>query len=164
MSADPHTCVIYTIGYEGLSVHDFLELLSDADIDLLIDVRDLPLSRKPGFSKRSLADHLHTRHIEYRHIRDLGAPKQIRHVLRESGDWETYRCSFENLVLDRQEELLADVADLARDHRAALMCFERDPAHCHRSLISERMQQLGLLTEAKHLIRTSAPEPASAGR
>ena len=77
---------IFTLGYEGLSLAAFLRQLSAAGVETVVDVRDLPLSHKPGFSKRPLSEGLARAGIDYRHMKALGAPKPIRDRLRKAGD------------------------------------------------------------------------------
>ena len=69
---------IYTIGYEGIDIEQFFKLLREHDIETVVDVRELPLSRKPGFSKKVLSSALNLSGLEYTHLADLGCPKPIR--------------------------------------------------------------------------------------
>ena len=142
--------MIYTIGYEGLTPGEFTDILQAHSIDILIDVRDLPLSRKKGFSKNALAEAMQGVGIEYVHLRELGAPRDIRHALRASNDWDVYRHAYLELLHEKQQ-VLAQVEYLSSNRRICLMCFEEDFSVCHRSLISEKMQQLGMVLKVKHL-------------
>ena len=72
--------IIYTIGYEGLNIDSFMSLLRENGVETVVDIRELPLSRKPGFSKKVLASTLSASGFEYTHISDLGCPKPIRRV------------------------------------------------------------------------------------
>jgi uncharacterized protein (DUF488 family) len=83
-------------------------------------------------------------------MRELGAPREVRHKLRNNGDWEEYRQEYE-LVLDRVEDSLHEIKELAQQLKVVLLCFERDYTTCHRSLSTTRMQQLGLVSKVKHL-------------
>lgn len=160
----PGRGVIFTVGYEGLQLDEFIEMLATEGIELVVDVRQLPLSRKRGFSKTPLAGALQTSEIEYRHIRALGAPREIRNELKQDGDWDSYRCSYEQLVLNRQEQQLEVVSRMAAKRKTALMCFERDPAACHRTLIAERMRELGLVANIVNLATRDAPELVASDR
>jgi uncharacterized protein (DUF488 family) len=142
--------VIYTIGYEGLSTGEFTDILQAHAIGVLIDVRELPLSRKKGFSKRSLSKIVTNIEVQYIHMRELGAPREVRHCLRETGDWSTY-CKAYKDVLAKQSEALMKIASLAKSRRVCLMCFEDDYKQCHRSLITEKMQAVGLVKRVSHL-------------
>jgi uncharacterized protein (DUF488 family) len=81
---------LYTFGYEGLSVAAFLAQLKKAGVKTVLDVRQLPLSRKPGFSKRSLAETLHEAGIVYAHLPAFGCPREIRDRYKLDGDWSAY--------------------------------------------------------------------------
>ena len=85
---------IYTIGYEGLDIARFLSLLQAHDIEAVVDIRELPLSRKPGFSKKTLSDTLSLSGLDYVHIPDLGCPKPIRNRYRADGNWKRYQEGF----------------------------------------------------------------------
>jgi len=152
---------MFTVGYEGLSIEQFIDVLHAHNIELLLDVRELPLSRKKGFSKRSLMSALENAGIQYLHERELGAPRQIRHALRATGDWESYRKAFMN-VLDEKSQLLEHVAVLASKQRVALMCFEKDYSVCHRSLIAERMVEMGLIGNIHHITHLETTEHQAA--
>jgi uncharacterized protein (DUF488 family) len=123
-----------TIGYEAASVAAFLATLKAAGVTLLLDVRELPLSRRKGFSKRPLSHALSKVGIEYRHERALGAPRQIRHRLREDGDQKRYFADFRE-YLAQQDGLLDELASTLSGC-VALLCFERNPAECHRSVVA----------------------------
>lgn len=144
--------MLHTIGYEGLTIGEFLDILSIHNIDLVVDVRELPLSRKRGFSKKVLAHKLGENGIAYRHERDLGAPRQVRHKLRDGGSWEDYEKSFLTHLEDNLETVRA-ISTLALNKKIALLCFEYDYTVCHRSLIARKMIELGWITTVCHLPR-----------
>lgn len=123
-----------TIGYEGASVEEFIATLKAADTTLLLDVRELPISRKPGFAKAALRDALADAGIAYRHERALGSPKDVRHRLREDGDVARYWKDF-HAHLATQHALLDELAATLTG-RVTLLCYERDPADCHRSAVA----------------------------
>ena len=130
---------ICTIGYEGGTVAGFIRALKDADVELVLDIRAAPVSRKKGFSKNQLAAHLADAGIGYRHLRGLGTPKRGREAAR-AGDVE----SFERIFLEHMEEpeALLDLGEaiaLARAQPVCLLCLERDPKHCHRLIVGNRM-------------------------
>jgi len=128
-----------TIGYEGVTLAAFLAALREAGVTTLVDVRDAPVSRKKGFSKRDLAAALQEAGIAYVHLRWLGNPKPGREAGR-AGDIETYhRHYFARLATPEAQAALAEAARLADAGGACLMCFERDPAHCHRTLVAKAL-------------------------
>lgn len=142
--------MLYTIGYEGLDVFSVVDALKAHGVRVLIDVRELPLSRKRGFSKTALSEALADAGVQYVHLKELGAPRPVRHALRADGDWNEY-CRGYYGHLDLQDEALRLVAELARAQNTCLLCFEADYRECHRSLIAERLESLGHLGRAVHL-------------
>lgn len=126
-----------TIGYEGCTIDSVLTTLRDASVELLIDVRAVPQSRKPGFSKRQLAASLDEAGIGYVHLQGLGTPKPGRDAVR-TGHPERMEAIFrEHMTSDRAQAELARAKGLVRDRRACLLCFERDHKTCHRRLVAE---------------------------
>ena len=136
----PAMTSLFTIGYEGASLAEFLRRLKAAGVDVLVDVRELPLSRRRGFSKSQLAQQLERHGIQYVHRRELGAPKEIRHELRETGDYGTYFERF-NAYLRTQRTALERLVD-EYVGAVVLMCFERDPKECHRSAVARELAKL----------------------
>jgi len=100
---------LYTIGYEGVDLEDFLSMLRSMGVNMLLDVRELPISRRKGFSKTALSEALGGAGIAYRHERDLGSPRDVRHRLRESGNMKAFLAEYE-AHLARQIELLDKLA------------------------------------------------------
>ncbi|MBB3473085.1 DUF488 family protein [Sphingomonas sp. BK345] len=126
---------IYTIGYEGVTVDSFLAALAAAGVRRVIDVRALPLSRRPGFSKSSLAAALSAVGIDYVHLKPLGTPKPGRDAAKK-GDVATLTAVYEaQLALPEAQVAAARMLELADERPSALLCFERDPCHCHRTLL-----------------------------
>lgn len=123
-----------TIGYEGVSLAAFLATLKAAGVTLLLDVRELPSSRRKGFSKTPLSQALSKSGIGYQHERALGAPRHIRHRLREDGDLKRYFADFRE-YLATQDGLLDELAR-PLSGCVALLCFERHPSECHRSVVA----------------------------
>jgi uncharacterized protein (DUF488 family) len=126
---------IYTIGYEATTMSDFLAALGAAKVARVIDVRALPLSRRPGFSKSSLAASLKEAGIDYVHLKSLGTPKRGRDAAKK-GDVATLEAVYaEQLALPEAQAQAAIMMGLAAEMPSALLCFERDPCHCHRTLL-----------------------------
>lgn len=126
---------LMTLGYEGLDVDAFLRELQANAVGTLIDVRELPLSRKKGFSKSALAAHATAVGIQYLHVAALGCPRQIRKDYHGDHDWERYRKRF-NAYLQTQRTALEMLLGLAKKQVCCLVCFEADYRVCHRSLIA----------------------------
>lgn len=129
---------LVTIGYERATMEAFLQSLQDAGVDVLVDVRQAPVSRRTGFSRRQLADALAECGIEYRHEGALGAPKPIREAVKAGGDYATFFQAYEAHLAtrsDRVDDLVTDLAGRA----VALMCYERDVAICHRGTVAREI-------------------------
>ncbi len=129
------TMNVFTVGYEGLELEGFLRQLRRAGVRLLVDVRDLPLSRKRGFSKTALAEALGGAGMAYLHIRRLGCPKAIRDQYRVDGDWKAYTAAFLK-HLRKQSQAVRELADLCEKQAAALLCYEADAGLCHRTYVA----------------------------
>ena len=126
---------IFTIGYEGATVDEFLTALKAAGVERLIDVRALPLSRRPGFSKSPLRGALEEAGIDYVHLKALGTPADGRAAARAGRHAEMARIYAGQLELPEAIAQGAQMLDLASEKPSALLCFEREPAHCHRTLL-----------------------------
>lgn len=131
---------IFTIGYEGLSIDAFMSLLAEHDVGTLVDVRELPLSRKPGFSKKALANVLNSSGREYVHMVDLGCPKPIRDQYREDGNWKRYTRGFMK-HLKTQDDAIVELSALATSSNCALLCYEADSNFCHRSMVANAVKE-----------------------
>lgn len=128
---------IFTIGYEATTMAEFLAALTRAGVQRVIDVRALPLSRRPGFSKSSLAASLREAGIDYVHLKQLGTPKRGRDAAKK-GDVATLREVYDvQLGLPEAQVQVAQMLALAAEKPSALLCYERDPCHCHRTLLLE---------------------------
>lgn len=134
-------CLVW-IGYEGRSVDELVEHLVRQRVDVLVDVRLTPLSRKPGLSKRKLAEHLADVGIEYLHLKALGNPKANREPFWDGRVAEGCRAFDKLLRSPEPQSALAAVADLAAKRTVALLCFEREHDRCHRQVITSRVIQL----------------------
>jgi uncharacterized protein (DUF488 family) len=126
---------IFTIGYEGTTVGEFIAALHKAGVRRVIDVRALPLSRRPGFSKTALRNALAEAGIDYVHLKALGTPAEGRAAARAHRDSDLRRIYAGQLELPEAIAQSALMLELTREEPSALLCMERDPAHCHRSLL-----------------------------
>jgi uncharacterized protein (DUF488 family) len=126
---------IFTIGYEGTTVGEFLAALQKAGVERVIDVRALPLSRRPGFSKTALRRALEEAAIEYVHLKALGTPSEGRTAARAGRHADMARIYAGQLELPEAMMQSAQMLELAREKPSALLCMEREPAHCHRTLL-----------------------------
>ncbi len=138
---------LFTIGYEGLSPDRLHAALKAADVAVLADVRAVANSRKRGFSKGALKAGLVEAGLGYEHFRSLGTPKSGREAAR-AHDAGLMRRIYCEEVLDTADGGLAlnALADLAAERPVCLLCFERDPARCHRRVLAERLAPRGFET------------------
>ena len=126
---------IFTIGYEGTTVPEFIAALRNAGVERVIDVRALPLSRRPGFSKTALRGALGEAGIEYVHLKALGTPAEGRAAARAGRHADLERIYAGQLELPEAMAQSAQMLELVREKPSALLCMEREPAHCHRTLL-----------------------------
>ena len=134
--------VLCTIGYEQAKPDALIDELKRAKVKLLIDVRAVAASRKPGFSKRQLAASLDEHGIGYLHLQKLGTPPEGRAAAR-SGDLKTLWKVYEKQLRtpEAKDEMAELVSIVQSGTRACLLCFERDVAHCHRQRIAEIVRE-----------------------
>lgn len=147
---------IATIGYEGATVDSFLEALRAERTSLLVDVRALAMSRRPGFAKSALTANLAGVGIEYLHLRGLGTPADGRAAARAGKHarmHEIFRAHMETAVARADLATLQSIVESGR--RVCLMCFEADARHCHRSLVVEALA----VTMSLQVANLAAMEP-----
>jgi uncharacterized protein (DUF488 family) len=126
---------IFTIGYEATTVSEFIAALHKAGVQRVIDVRALPLSRRPGFSKTPLRAALAEAGIEYVHLKALGTPAEGRSAARAGRHADLERIYAGQLELPEALAQAAQMLALASEKPSALLCMEREPVHCHRTLL-----------------------------
>jgi len=131
---------LFTIGYEGLDIDTFMSLLTERGVETIVDIRELPLSRKPGFSKKALASVLNLSGLEYVHMVNLGCPKPVRDRYREDGNWKRYTGAFLK-YLKTQTAAIADLSGLVSSSNCALLCYEADFNFCHRSMVANAVRE-----------------------
>ncbi|MSO75909.1 MAG: DUF488 domain-containing protein [Alphaproteobacteria bacterium] len=127
---------LFTIGYQGYGLDAFIARLRANNVSQLVDVRAVAWSRKPGFAKRQLADALEAAGIAYSHVQALGTPKAGR-AAAKSGDRRAFETLFHaHLARPEAVAAVADVGAMATAAPICLMCLERDPGDCHRTLVA----------------------------
>lgn len=131
---------IFTIGYEGSDITSFLATLVNEQVDVLIDVREIPISRKKGFSKTALSQALEQAGIAYVHERSLGSPKPIRDRLKSDGDYKTFFQDYD-AYLETQEPSLNRLASDV-EGSVALMCYEKNVLECHRRSVARELGKM----------------------
>ena len=133
---------LFTIGYEKATQDAVLDEIKRAKVKLLVDTRAVAASRRPGFSKRQLAAALDQHGIAYIHLQKLGTPAEGREAARAGDRKPLWRIYAKHLKTPAAKEAMDElVALIESGKRACLLCYERDPAHCHRSRIAEIVQE-----------------------
>ena len=142
---------LFTIGYEGAGLQEFLDCLERNDVECLLDVREIPFSRKRGFSKTPLARALEGRGIRYVHFKELGSPSTVRAELKLGHDYGKF-------FREMEEHLATQVDGIERAYdyigrmTCCLMCYERLAAECHRKVVASKIKERdGNGLEVKHL-------------
>lgn len=148
---------LFTIGYEATTIDLVVSALKSAGVRRLADVRAVPLSRKKGFSKKALAARLAEEEIEYLHLVELGNPEPGRDAARAK-QWQLFTAIYTtHLDTDSAQESLKYLSSAADQEPTCLLCFERDPATCHRSIIAERLAGAGVF----EIVNLFGTEPLS---
>lgn len=153
---------LFTIGYEGLDIDAFMSLLADNGIETVVDIRELPLSRKPGFSKKALATVTSLAGFEYVHMADLGCPKPVRDRYREDGNWKRYTDGFLK-YLKTQKAAITELSNLVNSSKCALLCYEADFNFCHRSMVANAVRDY-CGADVEHISVADARTASPAGR
>lgn len=123
---------IRTTGYQGESIDVFIRKLKNRDVEVLIDVRELPLSRKPGFSKKALKERLDAQGIDYLHVPELGMPKSLRSQRHNLPDNAPILDEY-SALLPYRHNVIEQLLEELNGRKGCMMCFEADESQCHRS-------------------------------
>lgn len=137
--AAPH---VWTIGYEGHDPASLVEKLRKARIQRVVDIRELPLSRKKGFSKHGLALGLQAADMTYSHAKALGTPRVVRHAYKAGGGFGAFHNAYV-AHLRKQEPAIQELVDVATRERCALLCVEKDVEACHRKILADELASRG---------------------
>jgi hypothetical protein len=143
----------FTIGYEGSSFEGYLNRLIKNNVKTLVDVRRNPLSRKYGFSKKTLSDTVKKLGIGYVHIPELGIASDKRQELNTQADYDRLFNSYEKQELKQNGKALQNLFDIfQKDKRIAITCFEADVCMCHRGRVAKAMSALpGWKYDIRHI-------------
>lgn len=133
--------MITTVGYEKAELDDFIATLQAASVECVIDVRELPLSRKRGFSKTALREALDGAGIRYVHLKALGDPKPGREAARAGRFAEFSAIYRKHLATPEAQDALELAGEFVEAAKCCLLCYERDPEHCHRKVVAETLAQ-----------------------
>ena len=150
VAAEKARPAVYTAGYEGKSVDSFLNHLLRSGIELIIDVRAMPLSRRYGFSKRQFSEIAKKLGLGYLHFGKLGIPSEHRANLTDFDSYQRLLQEYQHKMLPELEDEIAEVGQLMRRTPAVLVCMESDFRCCHRSRLAEAISRRGGL-KVEHL-------------
>jgi uncharacterized protein (DUF488 family) len=138
----PKAKKLFTIGYEQTPPRAVLDELAQAGVKLLVDVRAVASSRRPGFSKSQLAAGLDERGIAYLHLRGLGTPREGREAARSGKFDALHRIYAKHLKTPQAKEELDELSSLVlKSGPVCILCYERDHLHCHRQWIAEIIEE-----------------------
>lgn len=145
--------VLFTIGYEGISLEEYLVRLLKNDVKVLVDVRNNPLSMKYGFSKSQLKKYCASLGIEYVHIPEVGIQSEQRQELNTQSDYDKLFAVYRKNNLSKTSSYQNEILKLLKQHkRIALTCFEANICQCHRKHLAEAIENLPDFNyEVKHI-------------
>jgi uncharacterized protein (DUF488 family) len=145
--------VLFTIGYEGISLEAYLVRLLKNDVKVLVDVRNNPLSMKFGFSKTLLKRYCESLDIKYMHFPQVGIQSEQRQQLNTQADYDQLFSHYRKSNLTKTTDTQTEILNLLKQHqRIALTCFEANICQCHRKHLAEAIQTLpGFNYEVKHI-------------
>lgn len=145
--------ILFTIGYEGISLEEYLTRLIKNDVKILVDVRNNPLSMKFGFSKRQLKKYCASIGIKYIHFPEVGIQPEYRQELNTQNDYDKLFSVYCKQNLTKTKSTQEKILTLLKEHkRIALTCFESDICQCHRKYLAEAIEKLpGFEYELKHI-------------
>jgi len=148
--------IIATIGYQGADLDALVRTLAAAGVTTLVDVRAVPWSRKPGFAKADLRRAIEAAGLVYVHLQALGNPEAGRRAAKQGRHADYRRLMQDQLDSPAGQAALAVAADLAQSGTICLLCYEGDPACCHRAIVAERLA-IRLGAAVRHLSPASNP-------
>jgi uncharacterized protein (DUF488 family) len=142
---------VFTTGYEGKEINEFLNYLNEYSIQRVVDVREIPLSRKRGFSKTALRQRLAEYDIDYIHIKAFGSPTHLRKKVYRDKDFDYFFEKYAEHLQSCHKEL-EDLYESINEKLSCLLCFEKEPTNCHRSAVADGVSRInGTFLEIKHI-------------
>ena len=147
------TTILFTIGYEGISLEEYLVRLLKNGVKVLVDVRNNPLSMKFGFSKSQLIKYCESIGIQYLHFPELGIQSELRQELNSQSDYDKLFSAYRKITLSKTSNTQIAILNLLKQNkRIALTCFEANICQCHRKHLAEAIASLpDFLYEVKHI-------------
>jgi uncharacterized protein (DUF488 family) len=131
---------LITIGYQGREIEQFIDCLKQQNISRLIDIREIPISRKRGFSKSALKERIEDENIKYVHLKALGSPSFIRKKLRADQNYQNFFLAYSK-HLSENIEALDKLYEYISDGVNCIMCYELSEKYCHRSIVAHKIKE-----------------------
>ncbi len=133
---------LYTIGYQGLSIFQYIDVLKENGVTLVCDVRNNPFSFKAGFSKKKFQEYLKNAGLNYVHMPHLGVPQKLRKKAKGPVTRRRMFEYFQNVILKEgsAEEEMREILELMASETLVLTCFEKDHTDCHRSYLAQKIK------------------------
>lgn len=143
--------MLFTIGYEDKAIDNFISELKNNNIEKVVDVRELPLSRKKGYSKTLFSKLLGKNGIDYIHMKELGSPRELRKKLKKDGDLDYFFMEYRK-YLKTQNDTVNILYKIISREKCCLVCYEDMPRKCHRTEIATEIKRIdGNGLKIKHL-------------
>jgi len=133
--------LLYTVGYEGWEIDNFVSYIKNNKIRCIIDVREIPLSRKKGFSKTALKNRLADAAINYIHMPELGSPRDIRQKLKADRNYEYFFKVFSDYISQKKDSI-EELYQKIVNEVCCLLCYEHSSSKCHRSIVANEIKSL----------------------
>lgn len=133
---------VFTAGYESRDINEFIGQLQEHNIQTVVDVREIPASRKQGFSKERLIEHLDSANIKYIHIKELGSPKSLRHKLYKDKDYNYFFKKYKKHLSTHLDTLRSLYNEVIINEVSCLICFEKNASQCHRTIVAEKIKEI----------------------
>ena len=131
---------LFTVGYQGDKVSDLIQKLKHLKIKTVVDVRENPVSRKPGFNGIQLNNELKKEGIYYLHYQELGTPRPLRDYLIHNKDYSSFFTKYKDYISEYKDSL-DDLVELGTKEKICLLCFEKDVSQCHRKVIADYLTE-----------------------
>ena len=131
---------LFTVGYQGDKVSNLIQKLKQLKIKTVVDVRENPVSRKPGFNKLQLNNELKKEGIHYLHYQELGTPRPLRDYLIHNKDYGSFFAKYKDYISEYKDSL-DDLVELGTKEKICLLCFEKDVKQCHRKVITDYLTE-----------------------
>lgn len=132
--------ILHTIGYEGRRIDDFINILLQNEIEILVDIRAVPHSRNRNFSKINLEEYLLANGIDYLLIEELGSPKELRDKVKSDGDYDYFFSEYDRFLKNKIKYLSA-ILNFIKTRKACLFCYEADADRCHRKSVTGKLKE-----------------------